>query len=307
MHRFGMMLKSYGADFPLAQRLVESFTEFNHDRLAMTIVVPPEDVALFSSLANDDITVLDESLLSSHLATEPFGEMRLGYINQQIIKLAFWELDIYDDYLVVDSDLVFVRPFFRNDFMFDENTPYSFLVEDNDLQTDPRYFREQWQSRSGHLERIKELVNLQDARTLTCHNHQVFSSIVLRSLKEDFMAPNNYTYEDLIRLSPYEFSWYNFWLQKTEAIPVIIREPIVKMLHHDGHHLEYAVRGTTLEDISRGYLGLVINSNFARIWPDITPEEPPSATLSRYVPASVLAAALIQKLRLLPRLVRGQR
>jgi hypothetical protein len=264
MHRFGMMLKSYGADFPLAQRLVESFTTFNHDRLPMTVVVPPEDLDLFASLAHEDITVLDESLLSSHLATEPFGEMRLGYINQQIVKLAFWELDIYDDYLVVDSDLVFVRPFFRRDFMFDENTPYSFLVEDNDLQTDPRYYQEQWQSRSGHLKRIKELVDLQDARTLTCHNHQVFSSIVLRSMKQDFMAPHNYSYQDLIRLSPYEFSWYNFWLQKSLTIPIHPREPLVKVFHHEGQHFEYILRGTTPGDLARGYLAVVVNSNFSR-------------------------------------------
>lgn len=302
-----MMLKSYRGDFSLAQRLVDSFNDFNREGLPLTIVVPAADKDLFAQLGGEHITIRDETPFAEELVAEPFGDMRVGYINQQIIKLAFWELDIYDDYFVVDSDMVFIRPFFRKDFMVDDDTPYSVLVEDNDLHTDARYFDEQWQSRERHLERIKELIGLQDRRTLTCHNHQVFSSTVLRSLKVDFMEPRGHTYADLIRLSPYEFSWYNFWLQKSHVIPVVIREPLVKMLHHDGQHLEYAVRGTTLEDLSRGYLGLVINSSFARIWPDITPHEPSSATISRYVPASVLVAALARKAKLIPRLLRSAR
>ena len=302
-----MMLKSYRGDFPLAQRLIESFNRYNSELIPLTIVVPSEDVELFASIENPQITILDEVAFAPHLATEPFNDMRLGYINQQIVKLAFWERDIYDDYLVLDSDMVFIRTFHRSEFMFDDDTPFSVLVEDNDLQTDARYFSEHWRSRSEHLSRIKEIVGLQDTRTLTCHNHQVFSARVLRSLKQDFMEPNGYSYVDLIRMAPYEFSWYNFWLQKSGVIPVVIREPFVKMLHHEGQHLEYAVRGTTLDDLSRGYVGLVINSSFARIWPDIAPEEKPSATLSRYVPASVLLSALAQKLRLLPGLVKARR
>ena len=297
-----MMLKSFRGDVALAMRLVDSFHAFNQENLPLTIVVPGEDADLFSPLAGPTITVMDESAFDADMAAEPFGGMRLGYVNQQIIKLAFGQLNIYDDYLVLDSDMIFVRPFKRSDFMFDEDTPFSILVEDNDLQTDGRYFDEQWQSRSQHLQRIKELVGLDDPRTLTCHNHQVFSAAVLRSLFTDFMEPKGYSYADLIRLAPYEFSWYNFWLQKSHVIPVAIREPVVKMLHHDGHHLEYAVRGTTLDDVARGYVGLVINSSFARVWPDISPDETQSTTLSRYVPASVLAAALAKKAKLIPRL-----
>lgn len=302
-----MMLKSYRGDFPLAQRLIESFNTFNVDRLPLTIVVPPEDVELFSSLAGPQITVLDESVFAPHLVSEPFGGMRLGYINQQIVKLAFWEQDIYDDYFTVDSELVFVRPFHRSDFMLDESTPFTVLVEDNDLQTDPRYFHEYWRGRTQYLERIKDAIDFSDPRSLTCHGHQIMSGTVLRSLVTDFMEPRGYTYADLLRISPYEFSWYNFWLQKSRVIPVAIREPLVKVVHHDGQHLEYAVRGTTVEDIARGYVGLVINSSFARIWPDIHPRESQSATLSRYVPASVLLSALAQKVRLIPSLFRRRK
>lgn len=299
-----MLLKSYRGDFPLAQRLIDSFNTYNVDLLPLTIVVPTEDVELFAPLVNPEVSILDEAAFDRHLAAEPFGDMRLGYINQQIVKLAFWEQDIYDDYFTIDSELVFIRPFRRSDFMYDEITPFTVLVEDNDLQTDPRYFTEHWQSRSEHMNRIKETLGLEDPRSLTCHGHQILSSTVLRLLTTDFMTPNGYDYLDLLRISPYEFSWYNFWLQMSQVIPIEVREPLVKVLHHDGQHLEYALRGLTVDDIARGYIGIVINSSFARIWPDIHPREPQSTTVSRYVPASVLASALAQKVKLIPNVLR---
>ncbi len=67
--------------------------------------------------------------------------------------------------------------------MFDETTPYTVLVEDNELKVEPRYYAEHWQGREAHLRRIQELVGLDDRRLLTCHGHQVFSSTVLASLK----------------------------------------------------------------------------------------------------------------------------
>lgn len=294
-----MMLKSYRGDFDRAQSLVRSFQKHNSDGVDLEILVPPADVELFSSLAAGHVTVYSEELLAEHLVSEPFGDMRVGYINQQIVKLAYGELNQFSNYLVLDSDMVFVRDFFVSDFMFDESTPYSFLVEDNELRVDRRYYEQYWESRAEHLEHIRQLVGLDDPRVLTCHNHQVFSTTVLKSLKTDFMEPRSMSYADLLREAPYEFSWYNFWLQKSNVIPVIIREPAVKMLHHEGQHLEYALRQLTLDDVARGYVGLVVNSNFARVWADVVPEEDTSTTLSRYVPASTLVKALALKGKLL--------
>lgn len=293
------MLKSYSGDLKRASRLVESFNAHNIENISLEIVVPHQDLDAFQLFTGTNISVLDEGLLGHYLVNEPFGDMRVGYINQQIVKLAYWELQHFGNYFVLDSDMIFVRDFHVRDFMFSDSVPYSFLVEDNELRVDRRYFIEYWQSRASHLEHIRSLIGLDDPRVLTCHNHQVFSSTVLQSLNQHFMKPRQMQYADLLRESPYEFSWYNFWLQKSNIIPVVIREPVVKMLHHEGHHMEYALRHTTLEDISRGYLGLVVNSSFARTWDDITPDESTSSTLSRYVSARTLMTALLLKSKLL--------
>ena len=111
------------------------------------------------------------------------------------------------------------------------------------------------------------------------------------------MVPRGWSYADLLAQAPYEFTWYNMWLQKSRVIPLEMREPLVKVFHHEGQHLEYALRRVTLDDIARGYVALVINSNYARSWGDVDADQTPEETLARYVPYAVLAKAMAIKAR----------
>ena len=297
MSRLAFLLKSHAPDFDHAQRMVASFREFNHEGIPLFIVVPQDDLEVFATLDGPNIDIRSESELGQYLVDEPVAGIRPGYINQEIVKLAFWELGLADNYFCVDSDAVFVRPFNHEDFMFDETTPYTVLVEDNELKVEPRYYNEHWKGRETHLRHIQDLVGLNDRRLLTCHGHQVFSSRVLKSLKDDFMAPRGWAYKDLLAEAPYEFTWYNMWLKKAKVIPIEQREPLVKVFHHEGQHLEYALRGITTEDIARGYVAVIVNSNFARSWGEIDIAEAPEQALARYLPYAVLSKALALKAR----------
>lgn len=297
MHSLGMLLKSYGPDFAHARRMVRSFTEHNAEALPLFVVVPEADLATFEALSGDHVEVMSESVLAEHLVTAPVAGVRPGYINQEIVKLAFWELGLTANYFCVDSDAVFVRDFGRDDFMADDVTPFTVLVEDNELKVEPKYYEEHWRGRERSLRTIQEQVGLVDRRILTCHGHQVFSARVLESFKDDFLAPRGWSYADALAVAPYEFSWYNFWLQKTGVIPIVAREPLVKTFHHEGQHLEYALRGITPDDIARGFVGVVVNSNYARSWGESDVAEPAEATLARYVSYETLTKALALKAR----------
>jgi hypothetical protein len=76
------------------------------------------------------------------------------------------------------------------------------------------------------------------------------------------------------------------------VIPIAIREPLVKTFHNQTQHLEYALKQVTPSDIARGYLGVVINSNFADSFDPGDAAEAPEETLARYVSPQVLARAL---------------
>jgi len=231
----------------------------------MFIVVPEVDVELFEKFKDKNIQIIAEESVTDFLVKDDSVRgIRPGYINQEIIKLAFWELGLCENYLCLDSDAEFIRDFYFSDFMYDENTPFSILVEDNELAVDPEYYNEHWIGRSKLLEVIKKELELEDPRTLTCHNMTIFSAKVLKAFKEKYLLPRGYTYIDLLKKSPYEFSWYNFWLQKDITIPIVFREPLFKMFHTKNQHLEYIRKKITIKDIARGYLGVVVNSNYSR-------------------------------------------
>jgi hypothetical protein len=223
--------------------------------------------------------------------------MRPGYINQEIIKLAFWELELTTNYFCVDSDAEFIRPFHRSDFMVDESTPYTVLVEDNELKVEPRYYREYWQQRELELRHIQELVGLDTQVVRTCHGHQIFSATVLRSFKTAFLDPQSWSYSDALEASPYEFTWYNMWLQRSQAIEIHQREPLVKVFHNESQHLEYVMRGITTADIARGYVALVINSNYSRDLGLISADASKPELLAQYLSYGEVSKVVAGKLR----------
>jgi hypothetical protein len=264
MHRLAILLKSYRGDLALAERLLQSFNRHNVTGLPLYCVVPDDDLELFRHLANDNVTLLRESLFADHLVVEPVAGLRPGYINQEIVKLAFHELALAESYFCVDSDAEFIRQLSESDFIAPDGFPYSVLAEDNDLKSDPVYYRQHWRDRETSLRKIAKLIGYTDPVLRTCHGHQVMSSAVLRSFVSDFLQPRGWDYRDVLAESPYEFTWYNTWLLKSGVIPVYQREPLVKVFHHEGQHQEALLRGLTYEDLARSYLAVVVNANFAR-------------------------------------------
>jgi len=259
-----MLCKSYGGDLEYAQRMVKSFTEFSADSIQLFLVVPEVDLALFEPLAGNHVQVLSENLLGKHLVDCEVHGIRPGYINQEIVKLSFWELELAENYFCVDSDAEFIRHFRVEDFMFDSKTPYSVLVQDLELAVEPEYYNQYWLSRESELISIAELVGLDSRVVLTCHGHTVFSRVVLKSFVEDFLNPRGWSYADALEFSPYEFTWYNMWLQKCCVVDIHPREPWIKVFHNQSQHMQYLINEITFEDISRAYVGVVVNSNYAR-------------------------------------------
>lgn len=265
MDRIALLLKSYRGDHAYAERLLDSFEQFNAEGLTLHCVVPAADRAMFADPARANVVVhAEEDVAAGHLVDAPIGDLRKGYANQEIVKLSFWETGLAANYFCVDSDAVFLRPFGADDFMHDADTPYTVLVEDNDLKIEPRYYREHWVGREAAIRRIMAEVGLDERVMRTCHGHQVFNSRVLESFVRDFLTPQGLTYAGALAISPYEFSWYAMWLQKARPIQIHQREPLVKVFHDADQYLAATMMGLTESDIARGYLAVVVNSNFSR-------------------------------------------
>lgn len=287
MHKFVLFCKSYAGDFELLKVLVESYSRFNKDKIPFYISVPKTDYQLFHKQFHDkSVFLLTDEEITNELVVETNNWFSPGYINQEIVKLAFWKKNIAENYFCIDSDSYFIRDFYYDDFMYDEEIPYTVLVEDKELCVDPVYYKMYWATRLESLNKIKSRIGLAEQRLLTCHNNTTFSSKVLMSLEKDFLLANNLSYLDILKISPFEFSWYNFWLQKSKVIPIIAIEPLFKMFHLKEHYLDYQERNITENDISRAYIGIVLNSSWNTDMTNLKYADPvtyPISYMKRYI------------------------
>ena len=265
MHKFVLFCKSYIGDKQQVRVLIKSYVEHNKDKIPFYISVPRNDLSAFKEIVSGTtIKLIADEDVTSELISEAINSSGVGYINQEIVKLTFWKTEIAENYFCIDSDAYFIRDFYIHDFMYDSDTPYSILVEDKELCTCPLYYSKYWHGREKVLKEIKEWIGLSERRTLTCHGNATFSSKILISFEKDFMIPNGLTYSDILKFHPYEFSWYNFWLQKSLVVPIIQIEPLFKVFHMKEHYLQYVKQGITERDIARAYIGIVLNSGWVR-------------------------------------------
>lgn len=292
MTRLALLVKSYQNDIGYVDRLVASINAFNRDGIPTFIVIPGEDVSAFSRFKSAQINVLPESRLASHLVDESVTGLSAGYINQEIVKLAFWELGLADNYVCVDSDAEFIRDFTVADFMATADVPYTFMSEDAELRCEPDYHRTTWTPRLAKLEKVREAMRYQGPWLYTVHGHAVFSSVALESFVRDFLEPQDWDYRDALAICPYEPTWYTTWVLHARPIPLYPREPIFKTFHNSGQHLDYVLRGVTTADIARGYVGVVVNSNYSRGEGIVPVTLELYEALASYVPVSTLLRAM---------------
>jgi hypothetical protein len=304
MHEFAVMLKSYLPDLPYAARFLDSWIKFDTDSIPVYLVVPDSDIEAFAEIVAGRAEIIGESRFAEHLVDYPIHGNDAGYMNQQIIKLAFGELHLARFYFCADSELEMLRPFGVQDFFAEPGVPYHFLTEDSELRVEPEYFATYWKPREAKLQELRRFLDLPREPLLTCHGLALFSDDALQSLR-DFLNSAGLTYASALELCPYEFSWYNFWLERSQAIRVAQREPIVKVFHSKSQHLEYVLKGTTTQDLARGYVGVLVNGGYSRQFGVIDFDQPRYEVIGHYVRVGILFRALVLRwLHRAPRLHR---
>jgi hypothetical protein len=190
-----------------------------------------------------------------------------GWIQQQIVKSSFWKLGIAENYVCIDSDSYFIRPFTVEDFMFDDETPYTVIHEQKELFTwsRPRIQQLGFNPKDGFMNDRKKIMDIFERGGRYYDfgpSPVIWSSKVWKSLEQNYQIPNNLTFEDLLKYSHSEFSWYGEALLAFKSISIYPIEPLFKVFHFPLQLIEYKRDGITEEMISENHLGIVLQSNY---------------------------------------------
>jgi hypothetical protein len=257
MEKIVLYCKSFNRDFERVKVLLNSIQKFNINSIPFYISVPKSDYKLFSQLKNVQI-ILDEDI---------FNTPTNGWVSQQIIKSNFWKLGICENYLCIDSDSYFIRPFGIEDFMYDEDTPYTVIHEQKELfsWSSTKIKELGFDPKQGFINDREQIMNLFERKGRYYDfgpSPIIWSSKVWESLEKEYMIPNNLTFPQLIEYSPSEFSWYGEALLAFKAINIYPIEPLFKVFHYPQQYIGYKQQNITEEMISQNYMGIIMQSNF---------------------------------------------
>ena len=121
MNKISLYCKSYSKDVHRAKQLLDSIMKYNSDNIPFFISVPSNDINLFKNILGTTGYYL--------IKDEDIDIENGGWIGQQIVKSQFWRMELCENYVCIDSDCFFIKPFYINDFMFDDDTPYTICHE----------------------------------------------------------------------------------------------------------------------------------------------------------------------------------
>lgn len=292
--KFIFMLKTYRNDLEFTDRLISSYHKHNLEGIPLYIVLPQLDIPLFQNFESVNVTLIPEESIPSRLAPPSLNPRDSGYINQQVLKLAFYRLGIADNYMCLDSDALFIRDFGVEDFFHPDGLPYQVLVEDKLLKCDPDYFKTHWESRGKNLDEIAKALGFEDSKTLkSCHGFQILQSKVLKRFEEDYLSASGFDLLDIITRYGYEFTWYNYFLQMTE--PVIHEiEPLFHVVHSGKQLVKAQLYSETETELAKSFLGIVVNGNFQHFGRPASLRANRILNAAAYVPSRELLRILVR-------------
>lgn len=283
MEKIILFCKSYDKDMLRARRMAESVLRFNVDSISLYFCVPAQDLAAFQEClgAIPCFFLTDEDILFQ--TSRRYGELPKLFpfhLMQQLMKLEFWRMGLCENYVWLDSDSYFIRPFSLADFFADGQTPYTVMHDNSELLDFARRMGRQkisddFKKMASRMQeafgRVGDVVDFG-------YPPLIWSSKVLQSLDE-YLRQHRKTIYDLLMAYPCEMQIYGEYLLFSKVIPLIPKDPLFKFYHYAEQFYDDQERGESDYSLAVRYAGVVIQSNWARV---PGPKRPTKERLKRF-------------------------
>lgn len=268
MKDFVLYCKSYRNDFLRLKRLLTSVEQFNEDNLTFYISTPRDDKnLLLQSLGNQGSYqwIADEDIVASNpqASIEKYQAMPGGQ-SQAIVKSEFWRLNLASNYLCLDSDCVFIRPFFKSDFISIDGAPFTVLHQNKEFfqLAQNRGQSEVQRNLEAEARRVQALFERSGPEFYCAPAPFIWSSKVWESLEHEYLNPKGITIWEMVTPDYPETLIYGEALLKYRAIPLIAIEPLFRVYHYDWQYYLMKRLGESDEKLKSNYLGVLYQSNW---------------------------------------------
>jgi hypothetical protein len=250
------------------KRLYESIQEFNQDSIPFYISTPNKDKSELDKVLGDsgDFSwISDESIVKKNpnLDLEKISSIPGGQA-QAVIKAEFWRLLIAENYLCLDSDCFFIRPFKKSDFLSNDSFPYTVLHQNKELfqLALDRGYSKFVNNLKQEAIRTRELFSRNGPEYYCAPAPFIWSAKVWQSLELNFLLPRNETLFDLFIKGYPETLVYGEAILKFKPIPLNPIEPLFRVYHFDWQYYLAKRLGETESKVAKNYLGIISQSNW---------------------------------------------
>ena len=260
--------KSYHNDFLRLKRLLSSIQQFNLDYIPFYISTPKADRDSLITILGEDagyIWVADEDIIAANprVNIKQYESMP-GGLSQAIVKSEFWRLGLAQNYLCLDSDCAFIRPFQRSDLIFEGGVPYTVLHQNKEFFqiANNRGEAKVVANLRAEEKRVQALFGRMGPELYCTPSPFIWSAKVWASLDLEYLKPKGITLWDMVTPEYPETLIYGEALLKYRAIPLIAIEPLFRVYHYDWHYFMMKRMGETEETLKLNYLGVLYQSNW---------------------------------------------
>ena len=298
MEKLILYCKSYSGDVERVKKLKNSIEKYNKDNIPFYVSCPQKDIKLFKDtlgtenytlVADEEIITFDKNKKYKGWTNTLVGYDKKGNIveksdfhidgwrSQQIVKSNIHKLNITENYLCLDSDCYFIRDFFISDFMATEDTPYTIIHENKEIQQYSRLFFDK-KFRGGSynkaLDAYREIFGSPYKKLYDYGpNPYLWSCKVWKHLEDEYLTPNNYTFESFNRtveanynIAMREAIVYGEYILNTRIIDIIPTGPFFKVYHWiEMVDFEEKNNLFDLKKLEESYLGVIHQSNIERL------------------------------------------
>jgi hypothetical protein len=259
--------KSYRKDFLRLKNLLQSISKYNADLIPFYISTPNADRDLLIELLGNDgyQWVSDESIIEANPhVSKSIADSKSGSLTQQIVKSEFWRLGLAENYVCLDSDCIFIKHFYRTDFLAGDGNPFTVIYQNKEyfqLAVDRGFDRAPSQL-IAEGNRVKSLFGREGPNYYCPCPPFIWSAKVWQSLEDFYLKPKGLTFWDICTSDHPETLIYLEALLNFKAIPLYPIEQLFRIYYYDWHYFLLRRIGETPNKIKEHYLGVIYQSSW---------------------------------------------
>lgn len=259
--------KSYRKDFLRLKNLLQSISKYNVDHIPFYISTPLADHDLLIELIGKDgyHWVSDESIIAANPnVIKSIADSKSGSLTQQIVKSEFWRLGLCGTYICLDSDCIFIKNFYRADFLAGDDNPYTVIYQNKEyfqLAVDRGFDRAPTEL-IAEGNRVKQLFGRIGPNYYCPCPPFIWSTKVWRSLEDSYLKPRGLTFWDVCTPDHPETLIYIEALLNFKAIPLHPIEQLFRIYYYDWHYFLLRRIGESPKKIKEHYLGVIYQSSW---------------------------------------------